>query len=91
MDGCKTKGVFTQKNLMIYIWSLLKSPLFFKFPNRIYYIYLRISLSSTAEERYLDFSKNHPNLFNRISNVQIVFYLGVTPEFLSTIRKRIKS
>ncbi|MEO9483970.1 MAG: Crp/Fnr family transcriptional regulator [Ekhidna sp.] len=44
--------------------------------------------SSNAEERYIDFMKRYPSLFNRISNVQIASYLGVTPEFLSTIRKR---
>ena len=47
------------------------------------------TISSTAEERYLDFSKRHPYFFNRISNVQIASFLGVTPEFLSTIRKKI--
>lgn len=47
------------------------------------------NISSTAEERYLEFSKKYPQLFNRISNVQIASYLGVTPEFLSTIRKNI--
>ncbi len=47
------------------------------------------NISSTAEERYLDFLQRHPHLFNRISNVQIASYLGVTPEFLSTIRKKI--
>lgn len=47
------------------------------------------NISSTAEERYLDFAKRYPYLFNRISNVQIASYLGVTPEFLSTIRKKI--
>lgn len=47
------------------------------------------NIGSTAEERYLDFLKRHPYFFNRISNVQIASYLGVTPEFLSTIRKRI--
>ncbi len=47
------------------------------------------NISSTAEERYLDFLKNYPNLFNRISNVQIASYIGVTPEFLSKIRKNI--
>lgn len=47
------------------------------------------NISSTAEERYKDFLERHPNLFNRISNVQIASYLGVTPEFLSTIRKKI--
>lgn len=47
------------------------------------------SISMSSEERYVDFSNRHPELFNRISNVQIASYLGVTPEFLSTIRKRI--
>lgn len=47
------------------------------------------NISSTAEERYLEFLKKYPQLFNRISNVQIASYLGVTPEFLSTIRKNI--
>jgi len=47
------------------------------------------NISSTAEERYLDFFKSYPNLFNRISNVQIASYIGVTPEFLSKIRKNI--
>jgi CRP-like cAMP-binding protein len=46
-------------------------------------------ISSTAEERYLDFVERYPHFFNRISNVQIASYLGVTPEFLSTIRKKI--
>ena len=47
------------------------------------------NISSTAEERYLDFLKRYPYFFNRISNVQIASFLGVTPEFLSTIRKKI--
>ena len=47
------------------------------------------NISSTAEERYLDFLKRYPYFFNRISNVQIASFLGVTPEFLSTIRKRL--
>ena len=47
------------------------------------------NISSSAEERYLDFLERYPQLFNRISNIQIASYLGVTPEFLSTIRKKI--
>ena len=47
------------------------------------------NISSTAEERYVDFLERNPHLFNRISNVQIASYLGVTPEFLSAIRKKI--
>lgn len=47
------------------------------------------NISATAEEKYLFFFNTRRNLFNRISNVQIASYLGVTPEFLSTIRKKI--
>ena len=47
------------------------------------------NISSTGEERYLDFVNRHPDLFNRISNVQIASYLGVTPVFLSMIRKKL--
>lgn len=49
------------------------------------------NISSTAEERYVDFVQRYPYFFNRISNVQIASYLGVTPEFLSAIRKKIVS
>lgn len=49
------------------------------------------NISSTAEERYLDFLKRYPLFFNRISNVQIASYLGVSPEFLSTIRKKLSN
>lgn len=47
------------------------------------------NISSTAEERYLDFVKRYPYFFNRISNVQIASFLGITPEFLSKLRKRL--
>lgn len=47
------------------------------------------NISTTAEEKYTRFMEDYPKLFNRISNVQIASYLGVTPEFLSKIRKRI--
>src|SRR5258706_422984 len=44
--------------------------------------------SSTAEERYASFLETYPHLLNRVSQVQIASYLGVTPEFLSRIRSR---
>lgn len=46
------------------------------------------NISSTAEERYIDFINRYPEFFNRISNVQIASFLGITPEYLSTIRKK---
>ncbi len=47
------------------------------------------NIGLNTEERYLEFLKRYPYFFNRISNVQIASYLGVTPEFLSAIRKKI--
>jgi CRP/FNR family transcriptional regulator, anaerobic regulatory protein len=45
------------------------------------------NISSTAEERYLSFLEQNPALANRLPNTQIASYLGITPEFLSKIRK----
>ena len=47
------------------------------------------NISATAEERYLYFLGRYPELVNRISNVQIASFLGITPEFLSMIKKKI--
>lgn len=47
------------------------------------------SISSTAEERYKSFQDNYPDLVNRLSQVQIAAYLGITPEFLSRLRNRL--
>ena len=45
------------------------------------------NISSTAEERYHSFRQQYPNLSNQLPNTQIASYLGITPEFLSKIRK----
>jgi CRP-like cAMP-binding protein len=45
------------------------------------------AISSTAEERYLAFIKQYPHLLSRLPNTQIASYLGITPEFLSKVRK----
>jgi hypothetical protein len=44
------------------------------------------NISSTAEERYQSFLVLYPHLTNRLSQVQIAAFLGVTPEFLSRLR-----
>jgi CRP-like cAMP-binding protein len=41
----------------------------------------------TAVERYRDFKNRHPALVNRIPQYQIAAYLGMSPEFLSKIRR----
>ncbi|MDF2159170.1 Crp/Fnr family transcriptional regulator [Algoriphagus sp. CAU 1675] len=48
------------------------------------------NFSSTAEQRYLDFLEQYSHLSNRLPNTQIASYLGITPEFLSKIRKNIQ-
>lgn len=45
------------------------------------------NISSTAKQRYLYFLEQYPHLSNRLPNTQIASYLGITPEFLSKIRK----
>lgn len=46
------------------------------------------TISLSADERYQSFAENYPGLMNRISQAQIAAYLGVTPEFLSRMRKK---
>lgn len=46
------------------------------------------TISSTAEERYQTFLEIYPHLVNRLSQVQIASFLGITPEFLSRLRNR---
>jgi CRP-like cAMP-binding protein len=50
---------------------------------------IRLLLSATAEERYLDFIQTYPDLMMRVSQVMIASYLGLAPESLSRVRKEI--
>jgi CRP-like cAMP-binding protein len=51
---------------------------------------IAISLSSNKPEaRFLTLMKNQPNLFQRVPQKYIADFLGVSPESLSRIRKRI--
>lgn len=45
--------------------------------------------TSKPEERYLKLLENRPDLIQRVPNYQIASYLGIKPESLSRIRKRI--
>lgn len=47
------------------------------------------NLADTAEQRYLDFRKNYPALDQRVSQKQIAAYLGITPVFLSMLRRKL--
>lgn len=48
------------------------------------------NISMTAEERYLAFQAKHPQMELRIPQKLIASYVGISAEFLSKIRKRLK-
>ena len=47
------------------------------------------AISKTAEERYADFAALFPELDRRLPQYMIASYLGITPEFLSKIKKKL--
>lgn len=47
------------------------------------------NLSMPAEERYINFLKKYPKVSKRVLQKQIASYIGVSPEFLSSMRKRL--
>jgi CRP-like cAMP-binding protein len=47
-------------------------------------------LMNSAQERYLQFLEDYPNLEERLNNYHIASYLGVTPESLSRIRTNLR-
>lgn len=59
--------------------------------NHIHSLQKRITLllGATAEERYLDFLKTYPNIFERVPQWMVASYLGITPESLSRVRKEL--
>lgn len=51
-------------------------------------LFLNYKLAS-PEDRYLHLTKNRPDLLQRVPQYQIASYLGLTPQSLSRIRKRL--
>ena len=49
----------------------------------------RVATLLTSEERYLAFIKNQPSIVQRVPQHYIASYLGLKPQSLSRIRKRI--
>ena len=49
------------------------------------------NLSKTAEDRFLEFNNRYPDIIERVPQYIVASYLGMTPEFLSKIRKRLES
>jgi len=48
------------------------------------------NLAFTAEERYMYFREKYPGLELRIPQKQVAAFLGITPEFLSSLRKKMR-
>ena len=49
------------------------------------------TLSCTAEQRFLEYIRKYPHIYQRVSQKQISSYLGITPVFLSMLRRKIAS
>jgi CRP-like cAMP-binding protein len=49
------------------------------------------ALSATAEERYLDFVARYPTILRRVPQRMLASYLGIAPETLSRIRRRLSA
>ncbi|WP_020535656.1 Crp/Fnr family transcriptional regulator [Lewinella cohaerens] len=45
-------------------------------------------LSATAEERYISFTQTYPTLVQRLPLKLIASYIGITPEYLSDLRRK---
>src|SRR4030095_4101564 len=50
---------------------------------------INLALSASAQERYLLFVKKKPYAEKRFSQKDIASYLGVTPQFLSSLKKKL--
>jgi len=48
-------------------------------------------ISLTAEERYLRFKEKYPQIIERVKQKDLAAYIGVTPEFMSMMKKKIKN
>lgn len=76
--------LFVEINKVNRMFKVISENNFVEIQNRVLQ-----NFSSTAEQRYLSFLEQYPQLSNRLPNTQIASYLGITPEFLSKIRKRL--
>jgi len=47
------------------------------------------AMSKSAEERYLEFRSKYRGIEQRVPQYMVASYLGITPEFLSTLRKNL--
>lgn len=85
----------SKNNLEILYQKIPKFERFFRILFQNAYIaqkqQINLMLSASAEERYMLFIKNKPYAEKRFSQKDIASYLGITPQFLSILRKKIKA
>lgn len=77
-------------------WAYKKFPSFEKYGRLVAEEILKMQqqriesfLFQTAEERYLDFMKQHPDLNNRVSLSHLCSYLGIERQTLTRIRQKL--
>ena len=72
--------------------NYLKFEHFYRLMNERHFIsiyqHLISFFSESAEDRYLNFVQEYPQFLNRIPQYEIASYLGITPEYLSKIRRK---
>jgi CRP-like cAMP-binding protein len=73
-----------------------KSPEFTEFNNRLLHNHIRqlqkrinLLLSASAEDRYLQFMATYPDILFRVPQAMVASYLGITPESLSRVRRKL--
>ena len=93
IDAIENSFLFglTKENLDTLFVKVPKFERFFRIIMQNAYIreQLRViqNLSLPSGERYNNFISKYPQIVQQVTQKQIASYLGITPEFLSTIRK----
>jgi len=49
---------------------------------------MKVNYDSSGEDTYLRFKKNYPHFVDRVPQYMLASFLGITPEYLSTVKKR---
>lgn len=88
-----TKVILLHREDLVKLWSKYRIfDRYFRVITEEAYCDLQMRLifrnSVDVEQRYQIFREQYPHLVSRLPAVQIASYLGITPEFLSKIKKR---
>ena len=86
IDNHKMEDLYVKIPKLERFFRILIQNAFISFQQR-----LISTISKPAEERYLEFINKYPFFEQRLPQIHIASYLGITPEFLSKIRKKLLS